>query len=269
MRELENILERGLSLAADPQHISADDLHLTPVADESESPMPPGEKWPLQDYLDRVERAAINEALEKTRYNRTAAAKLLGHHVSRDALPDGAVGHQVAVSPISAPVASQPFPKVLFCFLCSVAQDRHYYQRKLPGGTMKTIIVSAALAAFACCSSTVSLADPIPLTIDPTSDGSLYTCAGCNVVSEGAYVLVSGYIQGAVKFSSDSIVGTVTRAFLTLNPYGLPLFGPVVEVYGYGTAIGQLDETDANAGTFLGLLLLPRISASAKTWFLT
>ena len=39
---------------------------------------PPGEKWPLQDYLDRVERAAINEALEKTRYNRTAAAKLLG-----------------------------------------------------------------------------------------------------------------------------------------------------------------------------------------------
>ena len=61
-----------------PQHIGADDLHLTPVADESESPIPPGEKWPLQDYLDRVERAAINEALEKTRYNRTAAAKLLG-----------------------------------------------------------------------------------------------------------------------------------------------------------------------------------------------
>ena len=56
----------------------ADDLHLTPVADETDAPMPAGEKWPLQDYLDRVERAAINEALEKTRYNRTAAAKLLG-----------------------------------------------------------------------------------------------------------------------------------------------------------------------------------------------
>jgi two-component system response regulator PilR (NtrC family) len=78
VRELENILERGLSLATDAQHIGAEDLHLTPVADETESPMPPGEKWPLQDYLDRVERAAINEALEKTRYNRTAAAKLLG-----------------------------------------------------------------------------------------------------------------------------------------------------------------------------------------------
>ena len=78
VRELENILERGLSLAADPQRITADDLHLTPVAEESDAPIPAGEKWPLQDYLDRVERAAINEALEKTRYNRTAAAKLLG-----------------------------------------------------------------------------------------------------------------------------------------------------------------------------------------------
>jgi len=78
VRELENILERGLSLAANPQRINAEDLHLTPVIDESDTAFPPGEKWPLQDYLDRVERAAINEALEKTRYNRTAAAKLLG-----------------------------------------------------------------------------------------------------------------------------------------------------------------------------------------------
>ncbi|HSV17126.1 MAG TPA: sigma-54 dependent transcriptional regulator [Casimicrobiaceae bacterium] len=78
VRELENILERGLSLAADPQRITAEDLHLTPLADESEGAMPTGDKWPLQDYLDRVERSAINEALEKTRYNRTAAAKLLG-----------------------------------------------------------------------------------------------------------------------------------------------------------------------------------------------
>jgi two-component system response regulator PilR (NtrC family) len=35
-------------------------------------------KYPLQDYLDRVEKDAILEALEKTRFNRTAAAKLLG-----------------------------------------------------------------------------------------------------------------------------------------------------------------------------------------------
>ena len=78
VRELENILERGLSLAPNALRISADDLHLTPVQDESDGPITAGDKWPLQDYLDRVERSAINEALEKTRYNRTAAAKLLG-----------------------------------------------------------------------------------------------------------------------------------------------------------------------------------------------
>src|SRR5207237_9157178 len=78
VRELENILERGLSLAADTQQITADDLHLTPPPEEADAALPTGDKWPLQDYLDRVERAAINEALEKTRYNRTAAAKLLG-----------------------------------------------------------------------------------------------------------------------------------------------------------------------------------------------
>jgi two-component system response regulator PilR (NtrC family) len=78
VRELENILERGLSLAADTQKITAEDLHLTPPPEEADAALPAGDKWPLQDYLDRVERAAINEALEKTRYNRTAAAKLLG-----------------------------------------------------------------------------------------------------------------------------------------------------------------------------------------------
>jgi two-component system response regulator PilR (NtrC family) len=78
VRELENILERGLSLAADSQRITADDLRLTPPPEEVDAALPTGDKWPLQDYLDRVERAAINEALEKTRYNRTAAAKLLG-----------------------------------------------------------------------------------------------------------------------------------------------------------------------------------------------
>jgi two-component system response regulator PilR (NtrC family) len=33
---------------------------------------------PLQDRLDAVERQAIFSALEQTRFNRTAAAKLLG-----------------------------------------------------------------------------------------------------------------------------------------------------------------------------------------------
>jgi two-component system response regulator PilR (NtrC family) len=32
----------------------------------------------LPEYLERIEKQAIVEALEKTRFNRTAAAKLLG-----------------------------------------------------------------------------------------------------------------------------------------------------------------------------------------------
>ena len=38
----------------------------------------PDDKWPLQDYLDRLEKEAILVALGKTRFNRTAAARLLG-----------------------------------------------------------------------------------------------------------------------------------------------------------------------------------------------
>ncbi|MBS1147371.1 MAG: Two Component Transcriptional Regulator, Fis family, partial [Proteobacteria bacterium] len=38
----------------------------------------PGSKYPLQDYLDQVERAAILEALEQARFNKTAAARVLG-----------------------------------------------------------------------------------------------------------------------------------------------------------------------------------------------
>ncbi len=82
VRELENILERALALSSGNQ-IEADDLQLTPAemfADEvvAGTEVGSGAKWPLQEYLDRLEREAIQEALEKTRYNKTAAAKLLG-----------------------------------------------------------------------------------------------------------------------------------------------------------------------------------------------
>jgi len=35
-------------------------------------------KYPLGEYLDKVEREAILEALNQTGFNRTAAAKVLG-----------------------------------------------------------------------------------------------------------------------------------------------------------------------------------------------
>ncbi|MCU0811009.1 MAG: sigma-54 dependent transcriptional regulator [Thiobacillaceae bacterium] len=76
VRELENILERALALC-DSSAISTADLSLAPTEMASAGELS-GSKYPLQDYLDQTERAAIVEALEQSRYNKTAAARLLG-----------------------------------------------------------------------------------------------------------------------------------------------------------------------------------------------
>jgi two-component system response regulator PilR (NtrC family) len=75
VRELENILERALALSGS-EEIRAEDLRLTPVAEAQPTNGAAGEALP--DYLDGLERKAIVEALGKTGFNRTAAAKLLG-----------------------------------------------------------------------------------------------------------------------------------------------------------------------------------------------
>jgi two-component system response regulator PilR (NtrC family) len=76
IRELENILERAVALSASAE-IGVEDLRLAPAPGEA-APAPAGEAAALPDYLDSLERKAILEALAKTGFNRTAAAKLLG-----------------------------------------------------------------------------------------------------------------------------------------------------------------------------------------------
>lgn len=76
VRELENILERAMALKTGPQ-IDESDLNLSPMP-ASQEEIPEFGQLPLQDHLDRVERQAILDALQKTRFNRTAAARLLG-----------------------------------------------------------------------------------------------------------------------------------------------------------------------------------------------
>ncbi|MFA5371860.1 MAG: sigma-54 dependent transcriptional regulator [Sideroxydans sp.] len=76
VRELENIIERAVALC-DGAVIQPGDLQLTPVITEETDSLAGG-KYPLTDYLDRVEREAIVAALHQTNFNRTAAAKVLG-----------------------------------------------------------------------------------------------------------------------------------------------------------------------------------------------
>ncbi|MDC7701278.1 sigma-54-dependent transcriptional regulator [Vogesella indigofera] len=78
-RELENILERAVALASDGC-ICAGDLQLGASGAEAAAPgaQPQDGGETLQDYLDRVERAAIDKALQASDGNRTQAARLLG-----------------------------------------------------------------------------------------------------------------------------------------------------------------------------------------------
>ncbi|KPK39875.1 MAG: hypothetical protein AMJ69_04430 [Gammaproteobacteria bacterium SG8_47] len=75
VRELENILERAMTLC-EGNVISCSDLQLPRHSEESVTENE--EAVDLAPYLNDKEREVIVRALEQTRYNRTAAAKLLG-----------------------------------------------------------------------------------------------------------------------------------------------------------------------------------------------
>ena len=75
VRELENMLERAVTLCASGS-IGEGDLNLRPAADDTIPPMPGTGN--LGSQVEDVQRQAIIQALKKTRYNKTAAAKLLG-----------------------------------------------------------------------------------------------------------------------------------------------------------------------------------------------
>jgi len=77
VRELENILERAITLSTAGE-VSAGDIQLraTPSSPALPGTSPGGAA--LGDHLEDIEREAILKALEQTRYNKTAAAKVLG-----------------------------------------------------------------------------------------------------------------------------------------------------------------------------------------------
>lgn len=77
VRELENMLERAYTLCEDDR-IEASDLRLSETASSVETGEPSlAQIDNLEDYLESVERKLILQALEETRWNRTAAAQRL------------------------------------------------------------------------------------------------------------------------------------------------------------------------------------------------
>ena len=82
VRELENILERAFTLCENDR-IHTADLQLPNTTNTLNTPTRPApvntqQDTPLEDYLGTLEKEAIVNALEKTRWNKTAAAKELG-----------------------------------------------------------------------------------------------------------------------------------------------------------------------------------------------
>jgi two-component system response regulator PilR (NtrC family) len=79
VRELENMLERAYTLCEDDQ-ITPSDLRLAdasgPNSEAGEASLAQIDN--LEDYLEDIERKLIMQALEETRWNRTAAAQRLG-----------------------------------------------------------------------------------------------------------------------------------------------------------------------------------------------
>ncbi|SDT93889.1 sigma-54-dependent transcriptional regulator [Halopseudomonas salegens] len=78
VRELENILERAYTLC-ESDCINADDIQLSGTsASPDKAAAGLDQIDSLEDYLDNIERKALEHALEETRWNKTAAAKRLG-----------------------------------------------------------------------------------------------------------------------------------------------------------------------------------------------
>jgi two-component system response regulator PilR (NtrC family) len=77
VRELENILERALTLSTSGE-IGAGDIQLRSTQSAPRGTAAAANGGALGDHLEDIERDAILKALEQTRYNKTAAAKVLG-----------------------------------------------------------------------------------------------------------------------------------------------------------------------------------------------
>jgi two-component system response regulator PilR (NtrC family) len=77
VRELENILERAITLSTSGV-VTGADIQMRPTQNDTQAPSNLPNGGALGDHLEDIERDAILKALDQARYNKTAAAKILG-----------------------------------------------------------------------------------------------------------------------------------------------------------------------------------------------
>jgi hypothetical protein len=93
------------------------------------------------------------------------------------------------------------------------------------------------------------------IVINPSDDG--YCSIYDGQVHTSTYLTTGGDIRGLVEFPISAVYGQIEKATLSVNPRALPLWSPVVSVYGYPSNDGRLTSSDCGEGAFLGYLLLP------------
>ncbi|MCI0749791.1 MAG: hypothetical protein L0Y32_04510 [Nevskiales bacterium] len=118
---------------------------------------------------------------------------------------------------------------------------------------------AALLAAFLLVVPSLSSAATVTTVLDPSDDASIYTCQGCSGVVDDQALRVDGSAQvvGVVKFETTSFTEPVTQALLSVNPYALPLWDQTLQVYGFESTGGTVQDSDASAGVLLGTWTLP------------
>lgn len=89
-------------------------------------------------------------------------------------------------------------------------------------------------------------------TILPVACNDIYSSGSVN----SGYLGVGPNPHGGLEFAAFN-ANPYTSILLELNPYGLPLFGPVVDVYGFDGGNGTLMSSNFNSGTLIGEWTLP------------
>jgi hypothetical protein len=89
--------------------------------------------------------------------------------------------------------------------------------------------------------------------IIPAACASIYSSGS---VLTGSYLSVDFNPHGALEFAAFN-TSPYTSILLELNPYGLPLFGTNVSVYGFDGGNGTLMSSNFDSGTLIGVWTLP------------